>query len=669
MKKTDRHADKNNSIPAGAKEILGVIEASEILGISQATLRNWVRLEKIKPLSSSPITFTREGIYELSEELENSQLLKRRRNKSRVNSNFIPRSYIDPSSPNHEGILSLLRDVFAMLNEIPGDDDEKCSVILTYVICHYADSFLKNSRVSGDVISALLNSFHSCISDSHVKEITENLCQKHPLQFKDGEDTLGMLYLSLRKIREKKSTGSYYTPYFVARLLIDGFKSKSGLSEKKICDPSCGTGNFLLLLPFEMPIENIYGYDIDPIAVFITRINLAVKYSISTENELKILNNNIRVCDFLFQEPPLNDRFDIVLGNPPWGYHFSQDECKRLRSVFASASDNKMPESFSLFIERGIRALKRSGELFFLLPQTLLEASSHGTIRSFILDNANVSSITYLGDIFYKVQCPSVILHITKKNATIDGQKVSVTFGRYSESTFVLEKEFYVSPSRLQKASFQILSDDEEYALLKKIKSCDHFTLKGNADFALGIVTGSNKTLLKDMKLPGTEPVIKGKDIDKYHLRSPSSFILYEPHRFQQCAPERFYRAKEKLFYRFIADEPVFARDQDGMLSLNSANILIPKVDGYEATYILALLNSAVLSFYYRKNFKSLKVLRSSLESLPIARCSKEMQRKIISLVEVAEKETDNSAINGLDREIALLYGIGDEEYRIIQQF
>ena len=52
-----------------------------------------------------------------------------------------------------------------------------------------------------------------------------------------GEDALGFLYLSLRDLGLRKSTGTYYTPERIVRRLIENLRDAEGdLSEKTFCD-------------------------------------------------------------------------------------------------------------------------------------------------------------------------------------------------------------------------------------------------------------------------------------------------------------------------------------------------------------------------------------------------------------------------------------------------
>jgi hypothetical protein len=50
---------------------------------------------------------------------------------------------------------------------------------------------------------------------------------------------------------------------------------------------------------------------------------------------------------------------------------------------------------------------------------------------------------------------------------------------------------------------------------------------------------------------------------------------------------------------------------------LNSANILIPKID-YSIKVILALFNSELYKQIFQKKFNSIKVLKSHIQELPL---------------------------------------------------
>ncbi|MBP3279736.1 MAG: DNA methyltransferase, partial [Butyrivibrio sp.] len=218
--------------------------------------------------------------------------------------------------------------------------------------------------------------------------------------------------------------------------------------------------------------------------------------------------------------------------------------------------------------------------------------------------------------------------------------------------------------------SLSIRITDKEYALIQKIGDVNNkATLKGNALFGLGIVTGDNKRYISQVETPDNEPVLKGTDIEKYSCNVPENFISFTPEKFQQVAPEHIYRAKEKLLYKFISSDLAFAYDDKGTLSLNSCNILIPQIPGLSIKYVMAVLNSSAAQFVYSKLFGSVKVLRSHLEQIPIPIADDGKQKEIIAYVEkiIKAKKPQKEIEKTLDKKIAELYGLTGAEYQMIK--
>lgn len=113
------------------------------------------------------------------------------------------------------------------------------------------------------------------------------------------------------------------------------------------------------------------------------------------------------------------------------------------------------------------------------------------------------------------------------------------------------------------------------------------------------------------------------------------------------------------------------AYDDRQMLSLNSCNIVIPKIDGMQIKYILAILNSSVSQFVYQKEFHSIKVLRAHMEHIPIPRVGKAIQNEIIAMTEPLicgmGKEAAETCQKRLDCRIMDLFRFSAEEQWIIR--
>lgn len=647
---------------SGAKteKLYTLQEACEYLSISPATGRNWIKSGRLVPsdtIGKKPV-FSKKTIVSLKQQLTAGTLsgLKKRRNKTCITGMQTYHSYISKDSENHSVLTSLLELL----------EEKSVSVTETFLRCllrNCAEQLLLSVGTLSPALQKHLLEDLVCEQDYVLFQKSSPEFCSLSYTYLPKEDTLGFLYLSLSGLKERKNSGSYYTPAHLTQQLISQHLPNAS-SAKKILDPSCGTGIFLLQLPDTLPLSSIYGSDLNPVCIFLARINLALKYRISTPVEISVLQQNITVSDFLKLLTPSNEKYDLILGNPPWGAKLSSVEKTTYRERFSCARGNTV-ETYDLFLEQSLNCLSEHGTLSFIIPEAVLNVKAHKPVRELLLAKTSVLSVEYLGEVFEQVHCPSIILTLRLENGVPFFKDVTIRtperiFSTNVERTF--NADFFAFPQT-----------DDEYRLLQKIISCPiHTTLIEQSVFALGIVTGNNNTLLHSTRTPGSEPVIKGSDISKYHINSHSGYLKFQPEIFQQTAPEPVYRAPEKLFYRFINKQLIFAYDNTGLLSLNSCNILIPQIPGLSIKYVLAVLNSDVAQFIFEKSFRSVKVLRSHIERIPIPLADEQTQKEIVFLVDELMNLEETSikyqeTFSFLDKKIADLFLLTEQEYEIIK--
>ena len=642
-------------------------DVCDLFSISEATLKNWIKLEKLIPntIHNRSALFSRDYIENVMVDIKSnsSTRLKSRRNKKFDSGSFLYKDYVSKESANIQNIQSLLD--FILENKIVLSEKE-----IRYILADCAiQLFLsKNgtSSISENFLSEYLNSNIDLVQFSLlVEDLLENKDNlilfiknnselfEYKYVYEKNEDILGLLYISLSNLSNRKARGAYFTPTKVVKKVI----SNLDLKDLSTIDPCCGSGNFLLQLPDSITLNNIYGNDIDKTSIELTRINMYLKYE---PKNLDVLYENFTTSDFLKNNTDI--KYQYIIGNPPWGYEFSKEELVDLKKMFVSA-DTKNVESYDVFVEKSLSCLEDDGRLFFVLPEAILNVKTHKTIRQIILDNTSIEYLEYLGNMFDKVQCPSVILKLQKSKKAFSSTGMRV---KTKDSEFVINTHRKVSSE-----TFNFNMSDEEYDLYKKIMDEENKVfLKNNGVFALGIVTGNNKDYISSTKTEKNEPILKGSDITKYKIKKVENYIDFEPDKFQQVATVEFYRAKEKLFYKFISNKLIFAYDNNQKLSLNSCNILIPTFKDLDIKYIMAVLNSSVAQFVFQKQFNSIKVLRSHIESIPIPVCEDCFQQKIIAYVDELLKTTDENKYKNLcdqiDLFVAKLYNLSMDDYRLI---
>lgn len=547
-----------------------VSEAARRLDVSTGTIRNWLRTGLLTPLGGTPVSIAADAVERLRRELGRggSTRLRSRANKRQARVAFAPSEY------SRDRAVSRRVAAVAAFARARRLNVEK-------VLCFAALRLLAERNEVELSPELVPRSWRR----RNVARIMEPWLRRvgapgaaHRRVFELAEpgeegDFLGLFYQSLSRTGLKAARGSYYTPdrLVTASLLPAVGKVSSFL------DPCCGTGNYLVHAArlLRLPPEAIRGIDLDPVAARIARINLLLEFPGED------FTPGILACDALGRVRL--PEFDFIATNPPWG---------AFRGVpprgkeFAGLAGR---ERFSFFIARALSLLREGGRLSVILPESILNIRAHADIRALIAERSRIERIEPLGRPFSGVFTASIRLDLIRRGAGESGNGA------------VLRTE-----------------EKPDRALLEKIVSVPHRTLKGNADWALGIVTGDNRRFLADTPEPGAEPILRGCDIQPFAIGTPRRFLRFGIGKFQQTAPLAFYRAPCKLVYRFISDRPVFAIDRKGLLTLNSANLLIPRLPGVSAEAILALFNSTLFGYLFRRRFATHKVLRGDLEELPI---------------------------------------------------
>lgn len=525
-------------------------------------------------------------------------------------------------------------------------DDSKANALLDTVLT--VESSIDNIMYT--LICSALSS-KGLLQKRHVQNFLlrykhlENLSFSIPQNIWETEnDVLGFIYQSLITEGERNITGQYYTCKSVVDYMLD---NKTLSDTETFLDPCCGSGAFLMAVNTNNP-SNLYGFDINPTAVMIASANLLLKYYD------KVFKPNIYCLDFLSKDLFVSDNrdglpfnFDNIYTNPPWGSDKEGLYVHNYPSI-------KSKERASMVIFESLSRLKITGTLCVLLPTSLLKIKTHNDIRKYILTNTTIQQIDLYKNRFDGVFTDYFSIKINpQKTAT---QSYVVT--NDSDSTSILLSE----EDRIAGNIVIEMLDNIDNSIIKKMNSACHDKLSHSL-WALGIVTGNNKNKVKKEIADGLEPVYVGKQVDPFNLQDESSYILFDPNNFQQCAKEEFFRAPEKLIYRFIAKYPIVAYDDKQCLCLNSANILIPKLDSISVKSAAALLNSTLYHYYYSLKFADIKVLKGNLQELPFPKLTKRQNDELSALV--TDIQSDSYSIDyqqKLDNKVYSIFGITQKE-------
>lgn len=634
-------------------------EAAQILGISTASISNWIRHGYIKEKEN---LYIENEIRELKRKIDNGEIdrLNKRANKSKSKNKFIPDEYISSEESIdsiyclveyiHTNRIKVEQSMFLLaLNMFIRSNDIKDSNV------DKVFSFEKENFIRHGVFQHIRNWLNS-ISSGRVNYDNDKVRYLLEYNLPDERDVLGIIYQSILHEGEKSNLGSYYTPREVVEELI----SKHINKETCALDPCCGTGQFLLTFSdyIEKP-QNIYGFDIDETATRIAKTNILLKYN-DIDFTPNIFNINTLLIgagnDLFDAKNDYIEKFDLIATNPPWGAKYEKDVLSAIKYNFKEINTK---ESFSFFICQAYRFLRKEGVISFVLPESITNVKTHQDIRKFILEKFVITKIHILGKCFKNVLSSVISISMKKDGENIEGIEIIDKNTQYN----IIQNRFDKNKNYI----FDIYVNNVDSSIFSKMENIKHLTLENNSDWALGIVTGDNKKFIKENMDENFEPIYKGSDVNHFKLKTATNFIEFTPNKFQQIAPEFKYRIGEKLIYKFISSNLVFAYDDEKSLSLNSANILIPEIEGYSVKVVSGFLNSNLYNYYFKKKFNSIKILRGDIEQLPIPIIEEQNKQELEYIVD--NIMGDNGVKETLDDYIYKLFKITKEEIDYIEEY
>jgi Type I restriction-modification system methyltransferase subunit len=200
---------------------------------------------------------------------------------------------------------------------------------------------------------------------------------------------------------EWKKYGAVSTPLDIVRFMIDvsGIKKWEGLS---VLEPGCGFCNFTREIYCDHPDNTFWGVEINP----------KVYEAISKLFQPPCFR--IVFGDFLLWQT--DERFDLVIGNPPYGIPGSkrypirvpEEVREKYRKLFETAKGKY--NMYGYFIEKGVKLLKEGGKLVYIVPSTFMILDEFSKLREF-LSRTGELDIYYLGrGVFEKKVGVSVIV-------------------------------------------------------------------------------------------------------------------------------------------------------------------------------------------------------------------------------------------------------------------
>jgi type I restriction-modification system DNA methylase subunit len=391
--------------------------------------------------------------------------------------------------------------------------------------------------------------------------------------------------------------------------------------------------------------------------------------------------------------------FDAIVGNPPYGMVIDPVQKSYFRDHFTTTEGRF--DTFALFLERATK-LSPNGLVGYILPSPILSNLYARRLRRYMLDICSIEEITNFGcEVFADPTVHSCIIILEGRHKTNNSVKVRKQV--MIEEALRLPYDYEILQNKLgmnTNCVFDIFFDPQASSLLNKLSSAGR-PLGENYFIRQCIKTGNDKHYVKSSPTPPTaqwKPSLRGKSIERYYTREEDLFVKYGSWLARNWANKSFYETP-KIAIRETGSRITATLDLENRYFLSSLYAIYPKSQSerLELSYILAVLNSSVASYFVKKVALELtkgaftKLRTNQLARLPIPRidfsqpAAKQKHGLIVQKVDamleaknqLAEAETDRDKTyyenkcaaldRQIDRIVYNLYGLTEAEIQVVE--
>lgn len=477
------------------------------------------------------------------------------------------------------------------------------------------------------------------------------------------------LFEDMQDISSKKMFGQYYTPKkLVEESLYVTEIDYEKIDELKIVDPACGAGAFLTCIlekiankgyeKFLSVVENnIFGYDINPFAVMLTKFNiLAVffdKFKSISISKFKSVLGNIKLKNTIVVED-LNE-YDYIIGNPPYFKIKNETilEYENYKEVL-----NGQTNMYVLFFVWSIKHCKTNGRITLIIPQSMRNGKYFTKLRQQItqlqikdvifVDNKNRSKI------FKSAEQAIWVIHLKNTPAT-PNELVNVHI--IENEKMQPFKTFSCNQDDMFNVDAVLLTRDiKAIEIYKRIKQSFSSFVEVESDLIFGnglFVWNQNKNYLTS-SAENSYPIIYANYISQqgfdFQPQSNDSDVgQRKPYCKQTDKTSRFLLSGKRLIIKRTSGMEKFKRIHSCVITEeftrtypfyfmeNHVNMLYirnnkqQQVNERKIKYINAFLNSSIANFLFSVSSGHTQVSAQDLNNLPYTYCNAD---KIIKLLE-----------------------------------
>jgi adenine-specific DNA-methyltransferase len=219
---------------------------------------------------------------------------------------------------------------------------------------------------------------------------------------------IGTLYAALLPERFRAQHGIFYTPPALVECLL-AMVDESGIDWQtaRVLDPACGGGVFLIAVAERMVralrgaepaivLQSIgarlRGFDIDPFGAWLARAMLGTALHRLAGSGRRGAPDLVDTRDSLELRSEDAERFDLVIGNPPYGrVTLPPIRCRRFgKSVYGHAN------LYGVFTDAALQWVRHGGVIGYVTPTSMLSRLYYRALRTLLAVEAPPLAVSFV---------------------------------------------------------------------------------------------------------------------------------------------------------------------------------------------------------------------------------------------------------------------------------
>lgn len=289
---------------------------------------------------------------------------------------------------------------------------------------------------------------------------------------------------------KQKLRGAYYTPARVAAKMVEFFQKDPLIHT--ILEPSCGGGVFVETVLRKSLLKKdgeLTAMDIEAAAVQETSERVGP-------------HQNIRLyqTDFFqyYQNHKEEQRFDLILGNPPYiRYQYLEEKQREEMSRILTAHGmkaNRLINTWVGFLVACVHLLNEHGKIAFVIPAEILQVAYAEELRLFLAETlSKITLLTFEELIFPDIE-QEVLVFIGEKGGEEKGIRIIELNNLEDLDTLDLHTDGFQKLNHVHEKWTKYFMSPKENCLITQLRSDRRFQkLSDTALINIGITTGNNK--------------------------------------------------------------------------------------------------------------------------------------------------------------------------------